>query len=176
MIQKDTHILESPYGNRLLPLGENGVEILRQIIAINKEYGFQDEGFLFLGEKGKRIHIRAVDNRIRNLCKRAGIQPAKSAHDIRRTVATMLYRNTHDIELVRKFLGHSDVQTSWGYIVDIDAEEEDRLKVVEALKGLSNSSKASASDSRSNRPGNNIVTFNRSKNQDRTPDAATLEG
>ena len=58
----------------------------------------------------------------------------KSAHDIRRTVATQLYRNTHDIELVRKFLGHSDVQTSWGYIVDIDAEKEDREKTVEALK------------------------------------------
>ena len=36
--------------------------------------------------------------------------------------------------LIRKFLGHSDVQTSWGYIVDIDAEKEDREKTVEALK------------------------------------------
>ena len=78
-----------------------------------------------------------MDNRIRKLCLRVGIDPVKSAHDIRRTVATRLYRNTHDIELVRKFLGHSDVMTTWGYIVDIDAEEEDRMRVVDALKDAS---------------------------------------
>lgn len=128
---------KSPYGNRILPLGEEGAAIIRQVIAINKDYGFQDEDFLFLGEKGERIHIRAVDNRIRKLCGRAGIEPAKSAHDIRRTVATRLYRCTHDIELVRRFLGHSDVQTTWGYIVDIDGEAEDRRKVVDALKNFS---------------------------------------
>ena len=127
---------KSPYGNRILPLGETGAAIIRQVMAINRECGFQDEDYLFLGEKGTRIHIRAVDNRIRKLCVRAKIAPVKSAHDIRRTVATRLYRNTHDIELVRKFLGHSDVQTTWGYIVDIDGEEEDRERVVAALKDL----------------------------------------
>ena len=65
----------------------------------------------------------------------------------------MLYRNTHDIELVRKFLGHSDVQTTWGYIVDIYAEEEDRCKVVEALKCLSNASTGCEPKS------NNIISF-----------------
>ncbi len=127
---------KSPWGNRIIPLGESGAEIIQQVMVINRQYGFRDEDFLFLGETGKRIHIRAVDNRIRKLCKRARIEPAKSAHDIRRTVATRLYRNTHDIELVRKFLGHSDVQTTWGYIVDIESEEEDRKRVVEALEGM----------------------------------------
>ena len=135
---------KSPWGNRVLPLGENGISLLRQVLEINKKKGFEDEDYLFLGEKGERIHIRAVDNRIRKLCKRAGIEPAKSAHDIRRTVATQIYRNTHDIELVRKFLGHSDVQTTWGYIVDIDAEEEDRRRVVEALKAISGPTKKPA--------------------------------
>ena len=124
-------------------------------------YGFRDEDFLFLGEKGRRIHIRAVDNRIRKLCKRAGIEPAKSAHDIRRTVATRLYRNTHDIELVRKFLGHSDVQTTWGYIVDIDAEEEDRIRVVAALEGMIRSGMTSASSGTTG----NIIDFIQGKNK-----------
>lgn len=125
---------KSKTGDRILPLGDAGINIIQQVLAINERNGFKDEDYLFLGEKGKRIHERAVDNRIRKFCRNAGIKPIKSAHDIRRTVATQLYRNTHDIELVRKFLGHSDVQTSWGYIVDIDAEKEDREKTVEALK------------------------------------------
>ena len=154
---------KSPYGNRILPLGESGAAIIRKVMTINRDYGFQDEDFLFLGEKGQRIHIRAVDNRIRKLCARAGITPAKSAHDIRRTVATRLYRGTHDIELVRKFLGHSDVQTSWGYIVDIDGEEEDRRKVVEALKDLAEPSNGSAG---------NIIAFKAKAAQNRLYDVS----
>ena len=127
---------KSPWGNRTLALGDMGLSIVRQIIAINEKYGFADEDYLFLGDKGKRIHIRAVDNRIRKLCGRAGIEPAKSAHDIRRTVATKIYRSTKDIELVRKYLGHSDVQTTWGYIIDIESERENREKVVDALSGF----------------------------------------
>lgn len=151
---------KSPYGNRILPLGEAGIAIIRQVIAINKDYGFQDEDFLFLGENGNRIHIRAVDNRIRKLCKRARIDPVKSAHDIRRTVATRLYRMTKDIELVRKFLGHSDVQTTWGYIVDIDAEEKDRERVVEALKDFSGPTRAGSSESAEKIPvESNIIAF-----------------
>ena len=55
---------------------------------------------------------------------------------IRRTVATKIYRSTKDIELVRKYLGHSDVQTTWGYIIDIESERENREKVVDALSGF----------------------------------------
>ncbi len=162
---------KSPYGNRVLPLGESGAAIIRQVMAVNRDYGFQDEDFLFLGEQGKRIHIRAVDNRIRKLCLRAGIDPVKSAHDIRRTVATRLYRNTHDIELVRKFLGHSDVMTTWGYIVDIDAEEEDRMRVVDALKDLSGPAGVSAAPAENAAMADifpsrsNIIAFRPSKEQ-----------
>ena len=162
---------KSPYGNRVLPLGESGAAIIRQVMAVNRDYGFQDEDFLFLGEQGKRIHIRAVDNRIRKLCLRAGIDPVKSAHDIRRTVATRLYRNTHDIELVRKFLGHSDVLTTWGYIVDIDAEEEDRMRVVDALKDLSGPAGVSAAPAENAAMADifpsrsNIIAFRPSKEQ-----------
>ena len=154
---------KSPYGNRILPLGDSRAAIIRQVIQINRDCGFQDEDFLFLGENGQRIHIRAVDNRIRKLCTRAGIIPAKSAHDIRRTVATRLYRNTHDIELVRKFLGHSDVQTTWGYIVDIDGEEEDRRKVVEALRGLAEPLAGSSG---------NIIAFKAKEAQNRSYDVS----
>ena len=128
---------KSIYGNRILPLGPKGMELIREVLEINEKNSFKDGDYLFLGEKGKRITSRAVDNRIRKLCTRAGIEPAKSAHDIRRTVATILYRKTHDVELVRQFLGHSDVDTTWGYIVNIDEEKKDRRKIVEALQGSS---------------------------------------
>lgn len=134
---------KSETGDRIVAIGQAGIDLINQVLAINKQYGFHDEDYIFLGEKGRRIHIRAIDNRIRKLCRRANILPEKSAHDIRRTVATTLYRNTHDIELVRLFLGHSDVSTTWSYIVLIDQKEEDDKRVVDALSCLSTPSSTS---------------------------------
>ena len=128
---------KSETGDRIIAIGQAGIDIINQALTVNKQHSFRDEDYIFLGEKGSRIHIRAIDNRIRKLCKRANILPEKSAHDIRRTVATTLYRNTHDIELVRLFLGHSDVNTTWSYIVLIDQQEEDNKRVVDALSCLS---------------------------------------
>ena len=135
---------KSETGDRVIAIGQAGIDVINQVLAINKKYGLHDGDFIFLGEKGRRIHERALDNRIRKLCRRAKITPAKSAHDIRRTVATTLYRNTHDIELVRLFLGHSDVKTTWEYIVLIDQKEKDNRRVVNALSCLSASSNASS--------------------------------
>ena len=136
---------KSETGDRIIAIGQAGIDLINQVLAINKKYGFHDEDYIFLGEKGRRIHIRAIDNRIRKLCRRANILPEKSAHDIRRTVATTLYRNTHDIELVRIFLGHSDVNTTWSYIVLIDQKEKDNERVVDALSCLFAPSRAADS-------------------------------
>ena len=53
---------------------------------------------------------------------------------------------SHDVELVRQFLGHSDVKTTWGYIVNVDAEKEDRRRIVEALQGDSGGAGANIVD------------------------------
>ena len=36
---------KSPAGNRILPLGEAGIDIIQQVLAINKRYSFQDEDY-----------------------------------------------------------------------------------------------------------------------------------
>ena len=115
-----------------------------ETIHIQREEQKDENGKPAIVEHTKKKSI--YGNRIRKLCARAGIEPAKSAHDIRRTVATRLYRSTHDVELVRQFLGHSDVKTTWGYIVNVDAEKEDRRRIVEALQGDSGGAGANIVD------------------------------
>lgn len=158
---------KSETGDRIIAIGQAGIDIVNQVLTVNKQYGFHDEDYIFLGEKGRRIHIRAIDNRIRKLCRRANILPEKSAHDIRRTVATTLYRNTHDIELVRLFLGHSDVNTTWSYIVLIDQKEKDNKRVVDALSCLSMPS---------NTPSRKVIDFPTSEaNRHKNGNAAKAE-
>ncbi|MFV0344264.1 MAG: tyrosine-type recombinase/integrase [Anaerocolumna sp.] len=58
-----------------------------------------------------------VNNCIHTQCTRAGIE-VKSAHDIRRTVASKMDRNGVPIEMIRCFLGHNNSSTTRGYILN----------------------------------------------------------
>jgi integrase len=63
--------------------------------------------------------------------------PEKSAHDIRRTVASEMYNVGHiEIEIIRDYLGHSVLKTTSDYIVNTHDEEQFRDKIINALKGL----------------------------------------
>ena len=108
---------KSAYGDRFLPLGEYELEIFEKIKKINEKNNFKDEDFIFCDENG-RTKIREIDNRIRKLCNLTNITPAKSAHDIRRTVATQMHMQGIPIQIIKEFLGHSDTKTTWGYIVN----------------------------------------------------------
>lgn len=128
---------KSPYGDRLLPLSEYELMIFQCVMKINEEYGYSDGDFIFCDAQG-RTKIREIDNRIRKLCNKADIE-VKSAHDIRRTVASELYNNGVPVEIIRDYLGHSDIKTTWGYILDNNRKEETAkmiLKSLEKLNGL----------------------------------------
>jgi integrase len=56
--------------------------------------------------------------------------PVKSAHDIRRTVA---YCYIIALDEIRRFLGHKDEKTTWGYIDNQDTEETTKKIIVHAL-------------------------------------------
>lgn len=65
-------------------------------------------------KRNRGTKIREVDNCIRSQCTRAGIE-VKSAHDIRRTVASEMDRKNIPIEDIRWYLGHNDIATTRTY-------------------------------------------------------------
>jgi integrase len=125
---------KSRESNRYLPIGDYELMLVDKIMQINDRYGYFDEDYIFVGPSG-RYHIRAVDNRIRKLCHKAGI-PEKSCHDIRRTVASLLHANNVPVEKIRAYMGHNDINTTWGYVYDIDSEEATKNIMKNALKEL----------------------------------------
>ena len=120
---------------RTLPLSENDLEIFRQIKSINDQNGFKSGNFIFCDQKGW-MSCRRIDNRIRYLCTKAGLPVEKSSHDIRRTVASELYANGVDIEIIRDFLGHQDVKTTREYIYDFNKVEKHKKVILDGKSGL----------------------------------------
>lgn len=73
---------------------------------------------------GTRIHNQALWEMMKRRGKKAGIAKEVHPHMLRHTYATELYRETKDIRLVQKALGHAHLSTTMIYthIVDDDME------------------------------------------------------
>ncbi len=105
----------------------SNAEMQRIYQAIDKEYGYEDDGFLLCDCDG-RTKVSELTSRFRKIRRWAGIQ-GKSLHTIRRTVATAIYDLHNDINLVKDYLGHSQVSTTWGYVYKSDEKRK-------AFKGI----------------------------------------
>lgn len=121
-------------GNRFLPLDDYDIDLLKKVISINASYGYWDSGYIFVDAAG-RTKSREVDNRIRKCCKAANME-VKSAHDIRRTVASEMHMHGIPIELIRKYLGHADISTTWSYIYDNNSKDDNARMITEALSNM----------------------------------------
>lgn len=89
---------------------------------------------VFPSRKGGRpvspSHMRALLSRA---FEAAGVaRPGLSSHSLRHSFATRLYKQTRDVELVRRALGHSKLETTQTYLRGL-AILEDRIEDVRAV-------------------------------------------
>jgi integrase len=76
-----------------------------------KDYiGTRTDGPVVLGQRGP-MSSRGWQQAWLHACRKAEVRQL-SIHKARHTAATILYRNTHDLRLVQKQLGHSDPGTT----------------------------------------------------------------
>jgi len=109
---------------------------LEKIKHLNEIKGLpvSDDDYIFL-EKNKNKIIKATNRyfeaRIKTLQNPDNLdyEVARSAHDMRRTVATILYRNGTDLKTLMMILGHSSIKQTMDYIQPCCADN-----VMEAFK------------------------------------------
>ncbi len=83
--------------------------------------------YVFTTLKGKKIIGSNIRNMLYKYSQKAGIKRI-SPHTLRHTFATELYRNTKNIRLVQKALGHSELSTTMIYTHIVDDELENAMK------------------------------------------------
>lgn len=88
--------------------------------------------WLFSTRNGTRTSPRSVRRTVKTYAKKAGIEWFEdvSPHTLRHTFATNLLRETGNIRLVQKALGHADVSTTMIYTHIVDEELEAAMKGV----------------------------------------------
>lgn len=83
---------------------------------------------LFTTLQGEKLIDRYVRAMVKRVAKKAGISKDVHPHTLRHTFATDLYRETKNIRLTQKALGHSDLSTTMIYTHIVDDELEGALK------------------------------------------------
>ena len=86
--------------------------------------------FLLPTSKGTQVATSHLRRSVKRYARDAGIEEVErvSPHTLRHTFATRLYRETSNIRMVQKALGHSDLSTTMIYTHVVDEELEGAMK------------------------------------------------
>lgn len=91
-----------------------------------KEWGMT--GYVFTTRTLKLLDGKAVRSMIQTYSDKAGINKKITTHSLRHTFASDLLRDTKNIRIVQKALGHSDISSTQIYTHIVDDELEDAMK------------------------------------------------
>ena len=80
---------------------------------------------------GQQIILNTFNEELEKICKKLNIK-YRSSHQLRFTVATMLFQAGMPINKLSVFLGHSTVAMTWHYIRQQAPDAED-LELMEAV-------------------------------------------
>jgi integrase/recombinase XerD len=110
--------------DRVLWLNEDALNLLRKW----RERRPHSSDLLFPTLDGNRIDDRYLRAMVKRYGEKGGISKSVHPHMLRHTFATDLYRQTKNIRLTQKALGHSDLSTTMIYTHIVDDELEDALR------------------------------------------------
>ena len=98
------------------------------------DYTGKDTNALFVSAKGLRISGDAVADIVKKYTQKA-LGRALSPHKLRSGFCSIMYSKTHDVEFVRRAVGHSNVATTQRYIVTDMEEKKKSAQIMEDLLG-----------------------------------------
>jgi len=85
--------------------------------------------YFFSTLEGKKISDRYIQQMVGRYARKAGINNKKiSPHTLRHSYATQYYKQTKDIETLRRILGHTDIGTTTIYITLANTDVEEGMK------------------------------------------------
>ena len=97
-----------------------------------KIVGSLNEDALFVNKFGSRISSHSIGDIVKKYCY-IGVGKKLSPHKIRAGFCSILYNQTHDIEFVRRVVGHSNIQTTQRYIKTDDKEKSKAVEIMDSL-------------------------------------------
>jgi len=114
--------------DRTLWIGDEDLDMLRSWRERQARDVAGDHEHVFTTLEGKPVSPRYVQAMVKRYATRANIEKDIHPHTLRHSFATDLYRQTANIRLTQKALGHSNLATTQIYTHIVDEELEGALR------------------------------------------------
>jgi integrase/recombinase XerC len=105
---------------RMVPLGSKCVAALAEwlrmrALMVDPKRGTQDPRALFLGIRGKRLHVRSLQTLVQQYGATAAGRADLHPHALRHTCATHMLEGGADLRAIQELLGHASLSTTQRY-------------------------------------------------------------
>lgn len=100
---------------RQLPVGRHALDALRTWLKRRNELKIIDHQALFLSQRGTRLSTRNLQERLKQISIRQGMQGKVHPHMLRHSFASHLLESSGDLRAVQQLLGHENISTTQVY-------------------------------------------------------------
>jgi len=100
---------------RELPIGRKALAALERWLPQRNRLAALDESALFVGQRGRRLGVRAIEQRLRHHGEQAGVNGRVYPHRLRHSFASHVLESSADLRAVQELLGHADIATTQIY-------------------------------------------------------------
>jgi len=100
---------------RRVPIGKCALQAVASWLAVRPHLASGDETALFVSSRGRRIHPRTVQQRLKQWAKLRGAARNLHPHLLRHSFASHLLESSGDLRAVQELLGHADIATTQVY-------------------------------------------------------------
>lgn len=100
---------------RVLPIGTKASEALSSWLQQREILAKLEEPALFVSQRGTRISVRSVQQRLNHWRKKQGLEQHVHPHKLRHSFASHLLESSGDLRAVQELLGHADISTTQIY-------------------------------------------------------------
>jgi integrase/recombinase XerC len=113
----DQLVLVTGKGNkqRVCPIGKAAIEALRHWLSKRDQAKDLSDSALFVSEQGRRLGVRAIQQRLSHWGKQHGISDRVHPHRLRHAFASHMLESSGDLRAVQELLGHADISTTQIY-------------------------------------------------------------
>ena len=115
LADRTVRVLGKGAKTRIVPVGRKACEAIRAWLKERGALAATDETALFVNRNGSRLKPRAIQLRIAQWARRAGLPARVYPHLFRHSFATHLLESSKDLRGVQELLGHADISTTQVY-------------------------------------------------------------
>ena len=115
LADRTVRVLGKGAKTRIVPVGRKACDAVRAWLRERAAISDIDETALFVGRNGERLKARAIQLRIAQWARRAGLPTHVYPHLFRHSFATHLLESSKDLRGVQELLGHADISTTQVY-------------------------------------------------------------